>query len=360
MALRAHFSPLPDRTTLEARWRTMEAQSDASFFLGWTWIDAWLDAYDVRPELLAVTNDEGHDIALALVGHAMMPRLLGRAATLCLNQAGDDGADRPFIEYNGLLILTDQELPVARTVLSAIGTRKDWRVLHLAGVAPESPLLDFPAHRRTKLDESPVYQIDLEAVRAAKGDYLSLLSANTRSQIRRAMKERGGALPTVARASRADLEPWLEEMRMLNQGRHADNAWDNAAFRRFVAIIAERGLEEGNVELLRFTDGGDGDADPVGLLLNFIHRGVAMNYQSAFTAPRSAKDKPGLLCHAAAVGNYATHDLNLYSLLAGKDRYKQSLATCEDRLQWWALERFSPRLEAEATLRRLLRRPISA
>lgn len=356
MALRAHFSPLPDRTTLEARWRTLEARSDASFFLGWTWIGAWLDAYDVRPELLAVTDDEGHDVALALAGHAMMPRLLGRAATLCLNQAGDDGADRPFIEYNGLLTLAGQELPVAHAVLSAIGARKDWRVLHLAGVAPGSPLLDMPVHRRAKFDASPVYQVDLEAVRAARGDYLSLLSANTRSQIRRAMKEHGDSLPTIARANRADLEPWLEEMRTLNQGRHVDNAWDDAAFRKFIAIMAGRGLEEGNVELLRFT-GGD---SPVGLLLNFIHRGAAMNYQSAFTAPRSAKDKPGLLCHAAAVGDYAAHDFRLYSLLAGKDRYKQSLATCEDRLEWWALERFSPRLEVEAALRRMLRRPISA
>ncbi|MEC7932040.1 MAG: CelD-like protein, partial [Pseudomonadota bacterium] len=43
-----------------------------------------------------------------------------------------------------------------------------------------------------------------------------------------------------------------------------------------------------------------------------------------------------------------------------KDRYKQSLATCEERLEWWVVERFSPRLELEALLRRLLRRPASA
>ncbi|BAV64689.1 GNAT family N-acetyltransferase [Sphingobium cloacae] len=356
MALRAHFSRLPDRTTLEARWRTLEARSDASFFLGWTWIGAWLEAYGAQPELLAVTDEEGQDAALALVGHAMTPRLLGKAATLCLHQAGDADRDRPFIEYNGLLALTGQEQPAVQAALAAIGERRDWRLVHLAGVRPDSPLLDLPVHRRTKLDDSPVYQVDLDAVRAAQGNYLSLLSSNSRSQIRRAMKEHGDALPHIAKARPADIEAWLEEMRTLNQGRHADNAWDSATFRHFVATIARHGLEQGHVELLRFTD----DRGPLGLLLNFLHRGVAMNYQSAFAAPRSARDKPGLLCHAAAVADYAARTFRLYSLLAGKDRYKQSLATCEDRLEWWALERFSPRLEAEALLRRVLRRPISA
>jgi CelD/BcsL family acetyltransferase involved in cellulose biosynthesis len=187
-------------------------------------------------------------------------------------------------------------------------------------------------------------------------DYLSLLSANTRSQIRRAIKEHGGALPALAAATPADVEPWIAEMQSLNQGRHADNAWDDAGFRRFAAALASRGLRTGEVELLRFTDSGG----TVGLLRNFIHRGRAMNYQSAFAAPRSAKDKPGLLCHAAAVDHYAGRGLALYSLLAGKDRYKQSLATCEERLEWWQIDRFSPRLEAEALLRKWLRRPVSA
>jgi CelD/BcsL family acetyltransferase involved in cellulose biosynthesis len=142
-------------------------------------------------------------------------------------------------------------------------------------------------------------------------------------------------------------------MQALNAGRHADNAWDDPAFRRFAATLANQGEM---VELLRFADSGG----TVGLLLNFLHEGTAMNYQSAFAAPRTAKDKPGLLCHAAAVDHYAARGFHLYSLLAGKDRYKQSLATGEEVLEWWQIDRFSPRLEAEAWLRKLLRRPASA
>lgn len=356
MALTAQFSSLPDRTVLARRWQALEAQSDASFFLGWTWTGSWLDSYGVTPDLLAVTDEAGGDVALALVGHAMAPRLLGRVATISLNQAGNPAADRPFVEYNGLLALRGREAEAGAATLSALADRYDWRALRLSGVMPGLPLLDLPAHRRSRVDVSPVYQIDLAAVRAVEGNYLSLLSANTRSQIRRAIKDHGGAPPSIAIAGPTDIAPWLDEMATLNCGRHADNAWDDAGFRRFVATIARRGLESGAVDLLRFTDAGG----LVGLLVNFVHRGQAMNYQSAFADPRGTKDKPGLLCHTAAVAHYAARDLALYSLLAGKDRYKQSLSTCQESLEWWVIERFSPRLEVEALLRRLLRRPVSA
>jgi CelD/BcsL family acetyltransferase involved in cellulose biosynthesis len=355
MALSATFSQ-PDRATLAQRWQALEARSDGGFFLGWTWISAWLDSYGIRPDLLAVTDDAGSDVALALVGHAMQPRLLGAVATLSLNQSGDPAADRPYVEYNGLLVETAREVEATAAAMAALSRRRDWRALRLSGVVPGGPLLGLPVRRRTRVDMSPVYQVDLDAVRAADDDYLSLLSANTRSQIRRAMKDHGGPLPDVMVGGLDDIAPWLDEMAAMNGGRHADNAWDDTGFRSFIATIAARGLPSGAVELLRFTDAGG----VVGLLVNFIHGGVAMNYQSAFAAPRTAKDKPGLLCHAAAVGHYRGCGLARYSLLAGKDRYKQSLATCEETLEWWMLERFSPRLEAEALLRRWLRRPVSA
>jgi len=355
MAFSAGFSR-PDRVTLAQRWQALEARSDASFFLRWTWMGAWLDSYAVRPELLAVIDEEGRDVALALIGHAMQPRLLGQVATISFNQTGEAKADRPYVEYNGLLVERGREKEAYAAAIDILARRRDWRALRLSGVVPDSPLLDLPARRRTRVDASPVYQVNLGAVRGAAGDYLSLLSANTRSQIRRSMKDRGGAGLRVELAPPDRIEPWLAEMAALNAGRHADNAWEDPAFRAFVATLVARGHADGSVELLRFMD----DHGVVGLLVNFVHGGIAMNYQSAFAEPMTAKDKPGLLCHARAVSHYAERRLARYSLLAGKDRYKQSLSTCEETLEWWVLERFSPRLEAEAMLRRLLRRPASS
>ena len=69
MGLTATFSLPTDRSALAARWQALEERSDASFFQRWTWVGAWLDSYGVRPELLAVTDKNGQDVALALVGY---------------------------------------------------------------------------------------------------------------------------------------------------------------------------------------------------------------------------------------------------------------------------------------------------
>ncbi|RVT41679.1 GNAT family N-acetyltransferase [Sphingobium algorifonticola] len=363
MPLAATFSALPDLASLGQRWQALEARSapGTSIFLGWTWMESWLSTSGARPELLAITAD-GADVALALMGRAMMSRPLGAVASLSLNQAGVAAQDRGFIEYNGLLTAADAPEDVAACAMHACLARNDWRVLRLAGVAPDSPLLGpLPGaprlRRRVRIDESPAYFIDLAAVRAAGGDYLSLLSANTRSQIKRSFKDHGAGQAAIEVApDGATASAWLAEMAALNVGRHVDNAWDDPLFRAFAQALVQRGLTTGQVELLRIAIGDT----LLGYLLNFRHADRAMNYQSAFTAPISPKTKPGLMCHAAAVARYADAGLSVYSLLAGKDRYKQSLATGHETLEWWNLERFSPRLEAEALLRTVLRRPASA
>src|SRR3546814_15119514 len=77
---------------------------------------------------------------------------------------------------------------------------KDWRVLRLSGVVSGSPLADAGTfRRRTLIAETPAYFVDLDGVRLAQGDYLSLLSANSRSQIRRSIREYGAG--EIGRAS---------------------------------------------------------------------------------------------------------------------------------------------------------------
>lgn len=339
---------------LASRWQTLEAKGKSSFFLGWTWTGAWLAATGVRPDLLAVQVD-GRDMAFALVGRARMQRPLGKLPGLSLNQSGDAAADRHFVEYNGFLVAQDAPGGVEQAAVEHLLACRDWRLLRLSGVVSGSPLADAGTfRRRTLIAETPAYFVDLEGVRLAQGDYLSLLSANSRSQIRRSIREYGAGEPEIAIAVADDIEQWLSEMRALNTGRHADNAWEEPLFRSFAHELVIRGLANGEVELLRITQGGR----LLGYLLNFVYRDRAMNYQSAFASGISPKAKPGLMCHAAAVARYAAGGHAIYSLLAGEDRYKQSLSTGHETLQWWELERFSPSLEAEYMLRKIFRRPV--
>lgn len=353
-ALTAELLPLPELAALQARWRALEELAPANVFTSWTWIGSWLRATGARPELLAVRDGSGTDVALALIGRSREKRLLGRVAVLRLNEAGDATADRVFIEYNAPLCRAGEEMAAAKAIAMALASRPDWRALRLSGVVPGSLVLKaVPARRRVLIDRSPVYMVDLAAVRETQGDYLSLLSANSRAQIRRSARDHGDGEPKVEVAGdMLVVQAWLDEMARLNQGRHAHNAWEEPVFRAFAAELAWAGLADGSVELMRVRIG----EALVGYLLNLRSAGRVMNYQSAFAEPASAKAKPGLMSHAAAVRHYAAEGLAVYSLLAGRDRYKQSLSTGAETLEWWSLERFSPALEVEYWLRKLLRR----
>lgn len=358
MSLAASLTPIDDPAALEPRWRALEARArGTSFFLGWTWMGSWLAACRAAsiplPALFALRDEEGRDVALALIGRGRARRSFGAVPALWLNETGVAEGDRPYVEYNGLLCAAGREAEARRAFGAAMAAEKGWSALHLSGVEDEAAFDAVPGIRRKRVeDRSPAYFADLAAVRAAGGDYLSLLSSNTRGQIRRSLKEEA-APPVPEQAGDGEtVVLWLDEMARLNAGRHADNAWEAAFFRDFARRIALAGLEDGSVELLRIGAGGEA----LGYLLNFLRGGRVMNYQSAFTAPRGPKSKPGLMCHAAAIVHHAERGQALYSFLAGGDRYKQSLATGAEQLHWLVLERFDLRLELEALARRLLKK----
>lgn len=358
MPLVAKLRPIDDPAALEGRWRALERQaSSSSFFLGWTWMGSWIAALQAAaiplPDLLEVQDGEGADIALALVGRGRASRKLGRVPARWLNECGDRDGDRPYVEYNGLLCAPGREDEANRAFCKAMVAERGWSMLALSGVEQPDAFAGITGVRRVRLDDSaPACHVDLAAVRDAGGDYLSLLSANTRSQIRRSLKEEGAVLVVEPAREEVVLLDWLADMARLNAGRHEDNAWDNDFFRDFVRRIATTGLAEGSVELVRIDAGGEA----LGYLLNFRRGGRVMNYQSAFAPPRTARSKPGLMCHAVAIERAAAQGEMLYSFLAGTDRYKQSLSTGAEQLHWLVLERCDWRLEAEALVRRLLRR----
>jgi hypothetical protein len=360
MLLATRFEEISDIAVLEQRWRALEtkAEDGHNFFLRWTWIGSWLgallEAGKALPQLLVVEATDGGDVALALIGRGEERRKLGKLPALWLNEVGDKDGDRPFIEYNGILCAKGKGPAVVHSFCAAIAGRRDWKALHLSGLPFGSPLIDVPGVRRRVLrDASPAYHVDLRQVWGCGGDYLSLLSANSRNQIRRSVKDEGGAPKTEAAGDAATALRWLDEMVRLGSGRRADNAWDSMLFVDFARRITLAGLKDGSVELLRVANG---EEEAIGYLLNFLWAGRAMNYQSAFAVPRTPKSKPGLMAHAAAVDRYQARGLDVYSLLAGKDRYKQSLSTGAEMLEWWTLERRNWRLEVEAAARRMLRR----
>jgi len=352
---------LPPMRELGTMWRKLEVGAAGSFFTSWTWIEAWLKTYAVeaKAKRLLVARYGPRVVALAIICRTTQRRLLGGTETaVVLHQTGSSDDEAAFIEYNGFLIGAGAPEGIAVALLKFIDTAPAfthgawaWNEFRLAGIdrSMEDALSDSHFNYRITR-ESICPWVDLETLPTGIDGYLGAVSANTRGQIRRAMRlyEASGPLVVTQARSDGEAELFLRELRTLHEEswrRRAGNpgAFSFPIFGRFAAALIEKGLNAGNVDLLRVSAGGR----TIGILLNFVHAGQVYAYQSGLAYSTDNRLKPGLVTHALAVAHYKSLALCGYHFMAGDGRYKTSLGTDQERLFWVSVRRpdFKSRLE---------------
>jgi len=184
--------------------------------------------------------------------------------------------------------------------------------------------------------------VDLAALPPGPEGFLASLSANTRYQIRRSNRRFAELGPLVVRQAETEAEAlgFLDSLAALHQAtwtsRGSRGAFANPAFLRFHRALIRRALPRGELELLRFSAGGH----VLGYLYNIRLRGRVITYQSGFDYVGSATaigphGKPGLTCHYAAIVRAQNDGAEVYDFLAGRDRYKHSLARAATPLYWF-------------------------
>ena len=331
--LRFHIRTDLPRTAVAPLWRDLESRADTSFFLRWAWIGTWLAELDTTPPVL-IGEADGAIVLLAIPFpyHRVEAGLI-RVHGARLHTTGERGQDVIAIEYNGFLV---DRAWIGRAERAAVayllgparlaGRRCD--ELHIVAareadrekLMPPGMLLQIPSVK-------PSWQVDLAAVRASGGDYLDTLHANTRQQIRRAMRlyERAGKLVATRAADAATGRAYLDALAELHQrqwtARGEPGGFAFPFFVRFQRRLVETCLEAGGVELLRVTAGGQ----PIGYLMNLVYRGHVMAFVSGFRFEDDPKLKPGLVCHALAIARHAAEGARCYDFLAGATRYKANL-----------------------------------
>jgi CelD/BcsL family acetyltransferase involved in cellulose biosynthesis len=327
----------PAPGALARLWIDATAAGSTPFFLGWTWMSAWLAATGAAPLLLRGRRDDGAG------GIGLLSPARGRdgARVFALNEAGDPARDTPFIERNGLAGLDPSDLPaVAALARFFVGARRSgelagWDEIRLSGV-PRGWMDCFAAaglHVELRA-ASTTQAVDLAALRG-QGDPLAAMRPNTRQQIRRA-RRLYAALGDVV-LERVDGDAALDELVSLHQARWtakgAAGAFASPVFAAFVRELLARGGPIGAVELLRARAGRHSFA----MLLNLVAGGVVSNYVSGVAPVADNRFKPGLLAHALAIERALAAGHRSYDLLAGASRYKQSLAEPGDRFVWLSL-----------------------
>jgi CelD/BcsL family acetyltransferase involved in cellulose biosynthesis len=328
---------------LGTAWRELEATGAAcSFFQSWTWIGCLAEERYPDPVLLRA-NSGGR-----LLGLALLNRRHGR---LCLAESGEPALDAPFIEHNAPLLAADAGPEVEAALLRAA-----WRVpgvgqLVLGGVPPHLPGLAGGIAWRWQV--RPVPLVALGPVRAAGGDYLAGLSANSRYQIRRSARRYAtfGALRLDRAGTLPEALEWLEALAALHgetwRARGRPGAFADGFAQRFHQALVARAQPRGELDMLRVTAG----ERVVGYLYNFRLRGRVYAYQSGLDhAGAGPYGKPGLTCHAMAVERAIAEGAESYDFLAGPDRYKRNLANAETALVWAELV---PRWSARGMVARL-------
>jgi CelD/BcsL family acetyltransferase involved in cellulose biosynthesis len=340
----ATLTPLPSLDQLAPLWQALENRADGSFFTSWSWIGAWLAVGVGEPCLLVSARAGGEIVGLAILTQTR--RGFWQRAALSLHRQSGPADDALYIEYNDLLVDRAWAGLARREMVRAIFCHSAPRAdeIAFAGATPDA----FAAAAATgwQLDsrsrECPI--VDLPSCGYSTEDYLSVLSRNTRSQVRRALRLAGEGLAVHRARTAGEQAAAYEDLRALHQAYWMRKGKPGAfASPRFAAFTA-RLLTQPGVELLRITAG----ARTLGVLLNFVHRGHVYAYQSGFAYEADNRFKPGLVSHVMAIADSARLGRTAYHFMAGEARYKDSLATGAETLTW--LTAYRPGLATAAIL----------
>jgi hypothetical protein len=330
---------------VESTWRTLEAAARPMYFLTWGWIETWLSElpHEALPRL-AVIHEGDVPVGACFLGrrrllrHGIVP-----VRGMFLHATGIRRFDELCVEHNGLLCRPGTALPLAELVRLLPGGW-DELVMPALDAGALGPLTAGPDHQVLVDRAVPAPFVELSRVRAA--DYLSLLSPNTRAQLRRARKTVGRCELEVARSTQHALEIYGDLVALHTASwreRGEPGAFADPWFDRFHRRLIERRFERGEIELLRLHASGM----TIGCIYNLIANDRVLFYQSGLAQFGDPHVKPGYLCQAAAIEHAAGAGRAIYDLLGSAARYKQSLSTDEARLVWVRVQRRLARFSIE-------------
>lgn len=339
-----------------------QASPYSSFYLSNEWTAAWLDTFGelLRPEIL-VFEHGNTAVGICLLVRSTEQRGPFRVKRIYLNTVGGEIADRTLMEFNNLLCRTGWEEKTSKA-LSAHLQSLEWDEFAVEGIFP-GPILDCFLRNGFSvlppvISALPSYYVDLEQLRQSKTSYESLLSSNTREQLRRSLKkyEQLGEIRLEAAGDLPRAEGLFEEMCGLHQSRWRKKGEEGAFApgRRldFHRTLIRQAFAKGSIQLLRVTAG----EQTIGILYNFVKSGKVYFFQSGFNYSGDKHLKPGLVTHTFAVRHCLNAGFTDYDFLAGDAQYKRSLAKNRRQLAWVVFARPRVKLFVIERLRIIKRR----
>jgi CelD/BcsL family acetyltransferase involved in cellulose biosynthesis len=325
-----------DHLAAQSLWLELERQVvDPGLTCSWDWTEAWLDQFgDIVPHEFVVVATRGTPSGIVLLTHGV-GRTRGRIPlrTLEVGTAGEPTADSIYVMNNRLLVVPQTRTAAVRAILAEIHRDTSWDELRLHGFVPDDAAEFLAADSNLVPRWEPCPTVDLREADRRGGNVLSILTANTRYQIRRSIRAFGEAEGEWAESVDQALDI-LDELVRLHQKRWravgSPGAFASERFLEFHRALVKRVFDKGAVLLYRVCC----RHGTIGCLYSFIERNNVLSYQLGLPRFDDNKLKPGFVSHALCMQSAYERGLDDYNFLADASPWKREIATTERYLVW--------------------------
>lgn len=301
------------------------------------WSELWLeinqDAYVMPGGLrMLCLRHAGRLVGMMPLYRRRPRRISDGGVSLNFIGTGEDEADELCSDYLDVLCEGDWREACAQTawrnICGEAGRGCDG--VKLSDIADHSALVSWARIRgpAVGLEVSPRGVCPLADLTGGFEAYLGRLSANTRQQMRRLLRqaETAGATFEVA-GSPVEAELYFDEMVRLHQARwQADGqpgCFASERFARFHRRLVERWAPAGRALLSRVRQGGKTLAVAYGFRIGSKYD----FYQSGVWMEESDLKSPGIVSFGLLMGDLCRQGVRTFDFLRGSSQYKQRLAT---------------------------------
>lgn len=336
------YNPFTDFDTVKNIWLTLLDKCHHSYFVSWGWISTWINSLPKDLDIQLITGYINNEPVVAFfVGrtkrnnHRFVP-----TKTISLNSTANRYYDELTIEYNSILFDPTHQLSTENLFgyLNSI----TWDEFRMPGISAnflsDFNLVDNASHSfHTIVDGiTNSFFVELQKIRDAGMNYLQLLSANKRSQIRRSIKqyEIEGTIQIHEATGLEEALTMLDQLASLHQQewtkRGKPGSFSNKYFYQFHRELIQNQFNSNEIQLLHIFN----DKRTIGYLYNFIYDNNVLFYQSGLNYSAENTYRPGLVSHYFAIMHNAKKGLLKYDFLAGDAAYKNSLSTSSTPMYW--------------------------
>lgn len=342
-------------TELKENWCELQTKSSHRFFLSWHWMHAWLRS--VKPSVtILLIKHQNQIVGLCLLCFKRTTRHKFLSIKQCfLHETGDPNSDQQWIEYNDFLIADSHRQYVYPLLVETLKNKFEWDEF-LLGVSSEDKVEQFTKTSGLSLLkrwESQSHGIDLTHLRAQYPDYLSSLSKNKRSQIRRSLKhyEKQGSLSITHAKTLEQGLCFFNEINPIHKKRwgtgYQQSGFANPIFIRFHETLIRNNWDKGHIDLIKISCAGRA----IAYFYNFVYQQRVYFYLSALADETDNKLKPGIIGHALCIQEYLDAGLVYYDFMGGGEPYKDSLAQRTGKFYRVSYQKPVFKLKLEQTLR---------